>query len=67
MRPGGGAVEVYDALTTSRPYQEKMPPEIAVERMRDLIGSMLDPAVHEALAGVIGQRQALVFLDDGRA
>jgi putative nucleotidyltransferase with HDIG domain len=62
-----GAVEVYDALTTSRPYQEKMPPEIAVERMRDLIGSMLDPAVHEALAGVIGQRQALVFLDDGRA
>jgi len=44
-----------------------MPPEIAVERMRDLIGSMLDPAVHQALAGVIGQRQALVFLDDGRA
>jgi putative nucleotidyltransferase with HDIG domain len=62
-----GAVEIYDALTTSRPYQEKMPPEIAVERMRDLAGSMLDPAVHEALATVIGHRQALVFLDDGRA
>jgi putative two-component system response regulator len=61
-----GAVEIYDALTTSRPYQEKMPPEIAVERMRDLAGSMLDPAVHQALASVIGQRQALVFLDDGR-
>jgi putative two-component system response regulator len=61
-----GAVEIYDALTTSRPYQEKMPPEIAVERMRDLIGNMLDPAVHEALASVIGHRQALVFLDDGR-
>ncbi|HEU4955305.1 MAG TPA: HD domain-containing phosphohydrolase [Gemmatimonadales bacterium] len=61
-----GAVEIYDALTTSRPYQEKMPPEIAVERMRDLAGSMLDPAVHEALATVIGHRQALVFLDDGR-
>ena len=44
-----GAVEIYDALTTSRPYQEKMPPEIAVERMRDLVGSMIDPAVHEAL------------------
>jgi HD-GYP domain-containing protein (c-di-GMP phosphodiesterase class II) len=27
--------EIYDALTTSRPYQEKMPPEVAVERMRD--------------------------------
>jgi putative nucleotidyltransferase with HDIG domain len=62
-----GAVEIYDALTTSRPYQEKMPPEIAVERMRDLAGSMLDPAVHEALATVNGHRQALVFLDDGRA
>jgi putative two-component system response regulator len=62
-----GAVEIYDALTTSRPYQEKMPPEIAVERMRDLAGSMLDPVVHEALATVIGHRQALVFLDDGRA
>jgi putative two-component system response regulator len=61
-----GAVEIYDALTTSRPYQEKMPPEIAVERMRDLTGNMLDPAVHQALASVIGQRQALVFLDDGR-
>jgi putative nucleotidyltransferase with HDIG domain len=61
-----GAVEIYDALTTSRPYQEKMPPEIAVERMRDLIGSMVDPAVHQALADVIGHRQALVFLDDGR-
>jgi putative two-component system response regulator len=61
-----GAVEIYDALTTSRPYQEKMPPEIAVERMRDLIGGMLDPAVHQALTTVIGQRQALVFLDDGR-
>jgi len=61
-----GAVEIYDALTTSRPYQEKMPPEIAVERMRDLIGNMLDPEVHQALASVIGHRQALVFLDDGR-
>jgi putative two-component system response regulator len=61
-----GAVEIYDALTTSRPYQEKMPPEIAVERMRDLVGGMIDPAVHEALFTVIGHRQALVFLDDGR-
>ena len=34
-----GAVEIYDALTTARPYQEKMPPDMAVERMRDLIGS----------------------------
>jgi HD-GYP domain-containing protein (c-di-GMP phosphodiesterase class II) len=59
-----GTVEIYDALTTSRPYQEKMLPEIAVERMRDLVGTVLDPAVHRALEAVVTQRQALVFLDD---
>jgi putative two-component system response regulator len=59
-----GAVEIYDALTTSRPYQEKMPPEVAVERMRDLIGTVLDPAVHRALDAVVTHRQALVFLDE---
>jgi putative nucleotidyltransferase with HDIG domain len=59
-----GAVEIYDALTTSRPYQEKMPPETAVERMRDLIGSVLDPAVHRALETVIRHRPTLTFLDE---
>jgi len=59
-----GAVEIYDALTTSRPYQEKMPPEVAVVRMRDLIGTVIDPSVHVALEAVVHQRQALVFLDD---
>jgi putative two-component system response regulator len=62
-----GAVEIYDALTTSRPYQEKMPPEAAVERMRDLVGTIIDPAVHRALEAVVSHRQTLVFLDDARA
>jgi putative two-component system response regulator len=59
-----GAVEIYDALTTARPYQEKMEPDVAVERMADLIGTVLDPAVHGALRAVVTRRQALVFLDD---
>ncbi|MEP7225810.1 MAG: HD domain-containing phosphohydrolase [Gemmatimonadales bacterium] len=59
-----GAVEIFDALTTARPYQEKMPPEVAVERMRDLIGTVVDPAVHRALEAVVSHRQTLVFLDD---
>ena len=59
-----GAVEIYDALTTSRPYQEQMLPDVAVERMRDLVGTVLDPVVHQALEAVVSQRQALVFLDD---
>jgi putative two-component system response regulator len=61
-----GVVEIYDALTTARPYQEKMPPEVAVERMRDLIGTVIDPAVHRALEAVVSHRQTLVFLDDAR-
>jgi HD-GYP domain-containing protein (c-di-GMP phosphodiesterase class II) len=61
-----GAVEIYDAMSTARPYQEKMPPEAAVERMRDLIGTVLDPVVHRALEAVVSHRQALVFLDDAR-
>ncbi|MGI9040278.1 MAG: HD domain-containing phosphohydrolase [Gemmatimonadales bacterium] len=61
-----GAVEIYDALTTARPYQEKMLPEVAVERMRDLVGTVLEPAIHQALEAVVTQRQALVFLDESR-
>jgi HD-GYP domain-containing protein (c-di-GMP phosphodiesterase class II) len=61
-----GAVEIYDALTTARPYQERMPPELAVERVRDLMGTVIDPAVHGALEAVVSQRQALVFVDDAR-
>jgi putative two-component system response regulator len=61
-----GAVEIYDALTTARPYQEKMPPEVAVARMRDLIGTVIDPVVHRALEAVVSRRQTLVFLDDAR-
>ena len=61
-----GTVEIYDALTTARPYQEKMDPDMAVDRMRDLIGTALDPAIHEALEAVVSRRQALVFLDDAQ-
>jgi putative nucleotidyltransferase with HDIG domain len=58
------AAEVYDALTTARPYQEKMTPEQAVERMADLSGTVLDPRVYEALVRLVGRRQTLVFLDE---
>jgi putative nucleotidyltransferase with HDIG domain len=61
-----GTVEIYDALTTARPYQEKMEPDMAVERMRDLIGTAIDPGIHEALEAVVSRRQALVFLDDAQ-
>jgi HD-GYP domain-containing protein (c-di-GMP phosphodiesterase class II) len=53
-------------MTTARPYQEKMAPETALQRMRDLVGTVIDPQVHRALEAVVSQRQALVFLDDAR-
>jgi putative nucleotidyltransferase with HDIG domain len=66
--PTGGrviaAAEVFDALTTSRPYQEKMTPEQAVERMSDMAGTVLDPQVFEALTRIVGRRGTLVFLDE---
>jgi putative nucleotidyltransferase with HDIG domain len=61
-----GAVEIFDALSTARPYQEMMAAEFAVQRMRDLVGTVIDPAVHQALEAVVSHRQALVFLDDAR-
>lgn len=57
------AAEIYDALTSARPYQEKLAPEAAVDRMRMLAGSVIDPRVMEAFAASVGRRQMLVFLD----
>jgi putative two-component system response regulator len=59
-----GAAEVYDALTTARPYQEKMTPDEAVARMRDLIGTVISADVHRALATVVARKGTLIFLDD---
>jgi len=58
------AAEVFDALTTSRPYQDKMTPEQAADRMNDLSGTVLDPRVLEALNRIVGRRQTLIFLDE---
>lgn len=58
------AAEIYDALTTARPYQPTMTPEQAVTRMRRLGGTVLDPSVLDAIASAVSQRQALVFLDE---
>lgn len=58
------AAEIYDALTTARPYQEKMTPDEAVARMRDLVGTVIDADVHRALSTVVARRTTLTFLDD---
>ena len=61
-----GAAEVWDALSTSRPYQEKMTPEQALRRMSELSGTVLDPGVYAALESAVKRRRSLVFLVDGK-
>ncbi len=59
-----GAAEVYDALCTARPYQDKLNPAQAVRRMGELVGTVLDPKVFSALADVVASRRSLTFLED---
>jgi len=61
-----GAAEVYDAFTTARPYREQLTPEMAVEKMRGMIGSVIAPEVHRGLGGLVEGRRALVFVDEQR-
>lgn len=61
-----GAAEIYDAFTTARPYREQLTPELAVERMRALTGTVLAPEVHRALSAVVERGGALVFVDEER-
>lgn len=62
-----GAAEIYDALATARPYREQLTPELAVERMHELIGTVLAPEVHQALTAVVDRGKALVFVDEERS
>jgi putative nucleotidyltransferase with HDIG domain len=61
------AAEIYDALASARPYREQLTPELAVERMRGLIGTVLAPEVHQALTAVVESGAALVFVADERS
>lgn len=61
-----GAAEVWDALSTSRPYQEKLTAEQALQRLGELVGTVLDPKVFAALSEVVNRRRSLVFLVDGK-
>jgi putative two-component system response regulator len=61
------AAEIYDALATARPYREQLTPELAVERMHGMSGTVLAPEVHQALSAVVERGAALVFVADERS
>ncbi|MEO7137892.1 MAG: HD domain-containing phosphohydrolase [Gemmatimonadales bacterium] len=60
------AAELYDAFTTARPYRDQLTPEMAVEKMLGLIGTVLAPEVHQGLGALVERGRALVFVDEGR-
>lgn len=45
--------DVFDAMTTNRPYQRAMDTEVAVERIRSFVGTRYDSQVVEALVGAL--------------
>jgi putative two-component system response regulator len=58
------AAEIYDAVTSPRPYQERLTRQAALAQLQKLAGTRLDPAVVEALASVVSRRKSLVFVRD---
>lgn len=47
--------DIFDALTADRPYRKAMPPEAALSRMRDEVGTAIDGDVFAALERAIGR------------
>jgi response regulator RpfG family c-di-GMP phosphodiesterase len=53
------AADVFDALTSGRPYHDTMPRQQAVDQIRQLAGQAFDPVVVEAMAWAVAQRRTL--------
>jgi HD-GYP domain-containing protein (c-di-GMP phosphodiesterase class II) len=49
------AADVFDAMTTQRPYQKAMALEVVFDRMREMSGGRLDPTVVDAFFDAIRQ------------
>lgn len=48
-----GASDTFDAMTTNRPYQQAMPLEYVIGKMRAMSGTRFDPDVIDALLAAI--------------
>lgn len=54
--------DVYDALTSARPYKEPWKPQAAIAEIERLSGSHFDPQVVHAFMAVLGRRTEPEFL-----
>lgn len=57
------AAEIYDAMTSTRAYRDRISPDEAMEQIHAHVGETLDPAVFEALAEIVHLHQALEFVE----
>lgn len=48
------ASDIYDAMTTTRPYQPPLQPREALEKMRGLAGSVIDEEIYSKLVSTFG-------------
>ena len=46
-------VDVFDALTSRRPYKEPWPPEQAVREIREASGRMFDPGLVDRFLALV--------------
>ena len=48
-----GVADTFDAMTTSRPYQEAMPFTHVTDKMKSMAGTRFDPTVVEAFTAAV--------------
>ncbi len=58
------AAEIFDAITSPRPYQEAMDDERAMGLMYRLAGETLDRRVVDALAQVVKRHRTLIYMSE---
>lgn len=58
------AADAFDALTSKRAYRDPMSPRETIDYLGNQTGTLLDPAVYDALREVVLRGKTLVFIDD---
>lgn len=55
-------VDAFDALTSNRPYRQKVTPMEALEYLREEAGILFDPAMVNAFEKLITEKQEVLLL-----
>jgi HD-GYP domain-containing protein (c-di-GMP phosphodiesterase class II) len=51
------AADVYEALTSARPYRDSYPKEKAIEMIKEMSGTVLDPNIASILIEIVTDDQ----------